>query len=91
MPGRPWPVVSAPDYIDGLLILGAVSLLGSGLAVAELCGGGLSLVLFGGAVGLIGVMLFRSGAWATAIPAGIATLLLVAGGWYGATVAGCYL
>jgi len=83
--------VSAPDFIDGLLILGAVALLGAGLALAEFCDGGLSLVMFGGAVGLIGVMLFRSGAWATAIPAGIATLLLVAGGWYGATVAGCYI
>ncbi|MGA8709937.1 MAG: hypothetical protein ACLP8Y_08005 [Thermoplasmata archaeon] len=83
--------MSAPDFIDGLLILGAVGFLGGGLALAGFCGGGGSLALFGGAVALIGVMLFRSGAWATAVPMAIATLLLVAGGWYGATVAGCHL
>jgi hypothetical protein len=79
-----------PDYVDGLLILGSLAFLGAGLAVANVCGGGDALILFGGAVALLGVMLFRLGAWATAVPMGIATVLLVAGGWYGASVAGCH-
>lgn len=82
--------MAGPDYIDGLLILAALAFLGAGLALANLCDGGDSLVLFGGAVAMIGVMLFRSGAWATAVPMALATLALVAGGWYGATVAGCH-
>jgi hypothetical protein len=83
--------VAGPDRYDGVLILGAVAFLAAGLGVAEYCNGGGSLALFGGAVAMIGVMLFRSGAWATAIPMAMASLLLVAAGWYGATVAGCYL
>ena len=83
--------MAAPTYLDGLLILGSIGCLVAGLAVAESCDGGGTLVLFGAAVALIGVLLFRSGAWATVIPMAILTLTLVAGGWYGATVAGCHL
>lgn len=83
--------MAGPDRYDGLLIVGALASLGAALSVAEYCGGGISLALFGAAVGLLGVTLFRSGAWATAVPMGIATALLVGAGWYGATVAGCHL
>jgi hypothetical protein len=80
-----------PNYVDGLLIVGSIGFLVAGLGIAEYCDGGGTLILFGVAVALIGALLFRSGAWATVIPMAILTLTLVAGGWYGATVAGCYL
>jgi len=74
-----------------IFIIAAIGCLGAGLALAGYCDGGDSLVLFGGATALVGALLFRSGAWATVIPVAIVTLTLVAGGWYGATVAGCHV
>ncbi|MGA8603469.1 MAG: hypothetical protein WB788_00165 [Thermoplasmata archaeon] len=83
--------MSGPRFLDAFLVIGAIGCLGAGLALASICNGGDSLILFGGATALVGVLLFRTGAWATAIPVGILTLTLVAGGLYGASVAGCHI
>lgn len=47
--------------------------------------------MFAVGVALLGVVLYRTGAWATVIPIAIVTLTLLVGGWYGALVAGCRL
>lgn len=77
-------------YINAALVVGCFALVGAGLAYAPVCNGGDSLILFGGGVACLGALLYRTGAWATVIPFAIITLTLVAGGWYGATVAGCH-
>jgi hypothetical protein len=82
--------VSGLRYVNAIVILACFACLGAGLAVSGLCDGGDSLILFGAAIALVGVLLFRLGAWATVIPIAIATLTLVAGGLYGASVAGCH-
>ena len=85
----PCRFVSGPDRFDLVALAGCLAFLGAGLALAASCDGGESLVLFGVAVALVGVVLYRTGAWATVIPIAIVALTLVAGGWYGASVAGC--
>jgi len=86
---KDYPTVAKSGFLDIIAMVGSVAFLGAGLAAFGLCGGGVSLLLFGAAVALLGWVLFRTGAWATAIPMGIVTFTLVAAGWYGATVAGC--
>ncbi|HKN07510.1 MAG TPA: hypothetical protein VJ021_07935 [Thermoplasmata archaeon] len=83
--------MSGPRLLDAFLIIASIGCLGAGLAIAGICDGAGSLFLFAGAVALLGAVLFRTGAWATVIPIAILSLTLVAGGWYGATVAGCHL
>jgi hypothetical protein len=83
--------VSSPRFVNALLIVASFACLGAGFSVANLCNGGYALVLFGAAIAPIGVLLFRTGAWATAIPMAILTLTLVAGGLYGASVGGCHI
>jgi len=82
--------VRRPPLFSTVLVVGCFTLVGAGLAFAATCGGGYSLIFFGGAVALLGLLLYRTGAWATIIPFAIITLALVAGGWYGASVAGCW-
>ena len=72
-----------------VLLIACVALLTAGCVVFQNCDGANSLFLFGGAVALLGALLFRVGAWATAIPFALVTLTLVGGGVYGLTVAGC--
>lgn len=80
-----------PRPLDVVLAVAAFAAIGVGFALFNLCGGGDSLVCFGVGVALLGAALFRSGAWATIVPISIAAFTLIAAGWYGATVAGCYL
>lgn len=82
---------SGPDRFDAILILATLACLGVGLGLLNLCAGGDSLVLFGLAFACLGGVLFRSGAWATALPCAFGTLVLVGTGLYGATVAGCHI
>jgi len=82
--------MAGPDRIDAVALAGCLACLGTGLALSATCDGGDSLILFGVAVAMVGVVLYRNGAWATVIPMAIATLALVAGGLYGASVAGCH-
>lgn len=79
-----------PPLLGTALVVGCFALVGAGLAFAATCDGGYSLIFFGGAVAVLGLILYRTGAWATIIPFAIITLALVAGGWYGASVAGCW-
>lgn len=90
MPARPSPSVRRPPYVSLVLVIGCFALVGAGLAFAATCNGGYSLIFFGGAVALLGAMLYRTGAWATIIPFAIIVLTLVGGGWYGGSVAGCW-
>jgi len=78
---RPSLLVSGPRFLDAIFIIAAIGCLGAGLALAGFCDGGDSLILFGGAVALVGALLFRSGAWDTVIARAIVTLTVVAGGW----------
>ncbi len=71
-------------------MIGCFACVGAGLALAATCQGGYSLICFGGATALLGAILYRTGAWATIIPFAIITLALVGGGYYGASVAGCF-
>jgi len=72
------------------LVIGIFVFMGAGLATANLCNGGYALILFGVAVGCLAALIYRMGAWATIIPFAIICLTLIAGGWYGASVAGCH-
>ena len=80
-----------PHLVDALVILAALVLVGVAFALYNVCNGGGSLVLVGGAVALLYVTLARSGAWATLIPICIIAALLVGAGWYVASTAGCHL
>jgi len=77
------------SVINAVGVVGTFAFLGAGLAISAVCAGGYSLMLFGAAILLLGILFFRWGAWATIIPFALAALVLVAGGWYGASVAGC--
>jgi len=88
---RCFPVVARPISLTIVLVIGIFAFLGAAFAFALLCDGGYSLMLLGGAVGCLGMILYRTGAWATVIPFAIIVLCLVGGGYYGLTVAGCGL
>ena len=81
--------MSRERLLNVLGIAGCLVFLGAGLAFSGSCDGGFALILFGVAVAFLGLVLFRSGAWATIIPIALVTLTLVAGGLYGGSVAGC--
>jgi len=81
--------VARPVGITALLVVSCFVFLGAGVAFANLCDGGYSLMLFGAAVGCLGALLYRTGAWATIIPFALIVLCLVGGGYYGLTVSGC--
>jgi len=89
MLSSPSRVVARPKYLTAIIVLSCFAFVGAGLAFAAMCDGGISLILFGVAVALLGYLLYSEGAWATIIPFAIITFALVAGGWYGASVAGC--
>jgi hypothetical protein len=76
---------------DAIVVASIIALVGVGFATLGFCGGGDSLVLFAGAVVLLGIALVRSGAWAVIIPISLVALTLVAGGWFLANGAGCRL
>ena len=90
MSRSPSPSVRRPPFLSVVLVVACFAFVGAGLAFAATCNGGFSLIFFGVAVALLGAIIFRTGAWATVIPFAIITLALVAGGWYGASVAGCW-
>lgn len=75
--------------INAVLVAACIAFLAAGSVLYQNCNGGNSLILFGVAVAILGAILFRLGAWATAIPFAIVTLTLVGGGYYGLTIAGC--
>ena len=79
-----------PKHLTAILAIVCFAFVGAGLAFAATCDGGISLILFGAGVAVLGLLLYRTGAWATIIPFAIITLALVAGGWYGGSVAGCW-
>jgi MFS-type transporter involved in bile tolerance (Atg22 family) len=81
--------VPRPVGLTALLVIGCFAFMGVGIAFATVCDGGYALMLFGAAVGCLGALLYRTGAWATIIPFAIIVLCLVGGGYYGLTVAGC--
>jgi len=83
--------VARPLSLTVVLVIGIFAFLGAALAFAVSCDGGYSLIFLGGAVGCLGMILYRTGAWATVIPFAIIVLTLVGGGYYGQTVAGCGL
>ena len=83
--------MARPLSITIPLVIGIFAFLGAAFAVALLCDGGYALICLGGAVGCLGMILYRTGAWATVIPFAIIVLCLVGGGYYGLTVAGCGL
>jgi len=79
-----------PQLVSVLLAVACFAFTGAGVAFANVCDGGYSLMFFGVAVASLGAMLYRTGAWATIIPFAIITLTLLGGGYYGLTVAGCH-
>ena len=83
--------MARPVSLTVLLVVGFFACLGASLAFAATCDGGYSLIFLGAGVGLIGLLLYRTGAWATVIPFALIVLTLVGGGYYGLTVAGCGL
>lgn len=80
-----------PAFVSVLLVIACFAFLGGAFAVYNLCDGGYTLMMFGGAVASLGALIYREGAWATVIPFAIIALLLVGGGYYGIVVAGCHL
>jgi hypothetical protein len=83
--------VSNVRFIDAIVVIASITLVGVGFALLGLCGGGDSLVLFGVAVALLYITLSRSGAWATLIPISILAFILILAGYYVANGAGCSL
>jgi hypothetical protein len=81
--------VHRPKYLTALVVIACFAFVGAGLAFAATCDGGITLILFGFGIALLGFLLYREGAWATIIPFAIITLALVGGGLYGASIAGC--
>jgi hypothetical protein len=77
--------------VDVVLIAAIIAFVAAGVVFYGTCDGGDSLILFGVAVAFLAALLFRMGAWATVLPFAIVTLTLIAGGWYGASMAGCQL
>jgi len=88
---RPRPPVVSARALSALMVVGCFACVGAGLAFANVCDGGYSLVLWGGAIAFLAALLYRLGAWATIIPFAIITLALIGGGLYGLSVAGCSL
>jgi hypothetical protein len=86
-----FPYVANSHLIDAIVVAGIFAAIGVGFALFNVCGGGFTLALFGGAIALLGYALGRSNAWATIIPVCIVTLTLVGAGVYAASVAGCHL
>lgn len=74
-----------------LAAVGAVALVVAGFALVGVCGGGIALVLFGLATGLVGVVIALQGGYAVLLPVGIMVLILVVAGVYIASVSGCGL
>ena len=60
-----------------------------GFLLIGVCGGGVGLVLFGVATGLVGGAVALQGGWAVLLPTGILVLTLVAVGVYVLTSTGC--
>ncbi len=85
------PSVVRSRVVAILLVIACLAFIAAGFVVYGVCNGGASLMLFGVATALLGAVLFRTGAWATVIPFAILSFILIAGGWYGATIAGCSL
>lgn len=83
--------MARPVSLTVLLVIGCFAFIGAAVAFAATCDGGYSLIFLGGTVGCLGMLLYRTGAWATVIPFAIIVVTLVGGGYYGLTVAGCGL
>jgi hypothetical protein len=88
---RRFPFVPGSHFIDAIEVTACLAFVVAGFVFYGACNGGDSLILFGVAVAFLGALLYRTGAWATIIPFALITLTLIAGGWYGASVAGCSL
>lgn len=73
------------------LIVGAIAFVVAGFVLAGLCGGGLALVLFGIATGLIGGVVALSGGYAVLIPTGLMVVTLVGVGLFIVSSSGCSL
>jgi|GEM_PF-2238341 len=67
----------------------AVVLVVLGFLLAGACGGGLSLGIFGVAVGVLGAVIARGGGLAVLLPAGIIAITLVSYGILVAAEVGC--
>lgn len=72
-----------------ILILDAIVLASLGVLFLGFCGGGVSVIIFAAAVGVMGAVLGRSGAWALLLPTGMIVLVLIAAGLLIAGEAGC--
>jgi dienelactone hydrolase len=88
---RPPPSATHSRLVAILLVIACLAFVVAGFVVYGVCNGGASLMLFGVATACLGAVLFRTGAWATVIPFAILSFILIAGGAYGATIAGCSL
>ena len=62
-----------------------------GAVLFGLCGGGVSLILFGVASAFMGVVVVMLGGYAVSVPMAIVVLLLIAVGVYIAGASGCAL
>lgn len=71
------------------LSLAAVALVVAGILVIGVCGGGVSLLVFAGAVAAMGAVVARMGGLAILLPASLIVLTLVAAGLLFASGAGC--
>lgn len=75
-----------------LLMVGlAVVCFAVGAVLFGVCGGGVSLILFGVASAFMGVVVVLLGGYAVSVPMAIVVLLLVAVGAYIAGSSGCML
>jgi hypothetical protein len=71
------------------LILAGPALLVAGFLSFQICGAGLSLILFAGSVGVVGGAVARIGGLAVILPAVLAVVTLGWAGWVLASGAGC--
>lgn len=74
-----------------LFMLGAVGCVIVGGVFFGVCGGGISLILFGVAAALVGVIVAALGGYAVAVPMAIVVLILTLAGAYFAAYSGCGL
>lgn len=72
-------------------VLAALACVVAGGALFNVCGGGITLLLFGIAAALVGVVVAALGGYAVAVPMAIVVLILVLAGAYFLAGSGCGL
>jgi len=83
--------VDRPHSLDIVVAIASLAFVGVGFTLYGVCGGGVSLVLFGAPAVLFGFIMGRYGALALIIPCVLIAVTLIGAGLYVASTAGCLL